>query len=254
MLNCWWKSMLGIITGNRPPRLDCLEMSRLATALLCHTTALACWIAIHNVLYLHCMQVLATAPLCHSSFGGLLFKCIIFALHANPCYCSPLPQLCSAQQQQPLFQITPVHNINTYKAILATTALWLFSCVTALGGLLFTVPLAIPSVLLSSLYHYSYMLHSLDAYEIWSTAVPHLFLLLELFFITALAFQSDPALYSSCTVIRQRFCILKSPTMLFLFFCSTTPSAIILVMHWLSKIGSSKPICPKSCFLREAHF
>ena len=93
-----------------------------------------------NVLYLHCIQILAIALLFHS--------------------------LCSAQQQQPLFQITPVHNINTYKAILATTALRLFSCVTALGGLLFTVPLTIPSFLFSSLYHYSYMLHSLDAYEI----------------------------------------------------------------------------------------
>ena len=183
--------MLGIITGNRPSRLDCLEMSRLATALLCHSPCL-----------LHCYS-----------------QCIIFALHASSCYCSFLPQLlwwiaiqmyhiciackfllplssatapledcysnvlylhciqilaiallfhslCSAQQQQPLFQITPVHNINMYKAILANTPLRLFSCVTALGGLLFTVPLTIPSFLFSSLYHYSYMLHSLDAYEI----------------------------------------------------------------------------------------
>ena len=40
----------------------------------------------------------ANSCYCHSSFGGLLFKCIIFALHANPCYCSPLPQplLCPA--------------------------------------------------------------------------------------------------------------------------------------------------------------
>ena len=79
--------------------------------------------------------------------------------------------LCSAQQQQPLFQITPVHNINTYKAILATTALRLFSCVTALGGLLFTVPLAIPSFLLSSLYHYSYMRHSLDTYVFFASRI-----------------------------------------------------------------------------------
>ena len=98
-----------------------------------------------NVLYLHCMQILAIALLFHS--------------------------LCSAQQQQPLFQITPVHNINTYKAILATTALRLFSCVTALGGLLFTVPLAIPSFLLSSLYHYSYMRHSLDTYVFFASRI-----------------------------------------------------------------------------------
>ena len=112
--------------------LHCVQILATATAHLvdCYS----------NVLYLHCMQILAIALLFHS--------------------------LCSAQQQQPLFQITPVHNINMYKAILATTALRLFSCVTALGGLLFTVPLAIPSFLLSSLYHYSYMLHSLDAYEI----------------------------------------------------------------------------------------
>ena len=161
MLDCWWKSMLGIITGNRPPRLDCLEMSRLATALLCHSPCLLdCY---SNVSYLHCVQILATATAhlvdCYSN---------VLYLHCMQILAIALlfHSLCSAQQQQPLFQITPVHNINMYKAILANTPLRLFSCVTALGVFLFTVPLAIPSFLLSSLYHYSYMLHSLDAYEI----------------------------------------------------------------------------------------
>ena len=117
ILNCWWKSMLGIITGNRPPRLDCLEMSRLATALLCHSPCLLdCY---SNVLYLHCMQVLATAPLCHS-------LCWI-AIHRQEIL-QPSRPISDPAAATTFFRS---HNNNMYKAILSTAALLLLSCATA---------------------------------------------------------------------------------------------------------------------------
>ena len=92
-------------------------MSRLATALLCHSPCLLdCY---SNVLYLHCLQVLASAPLCHS-------PCWI-AIHRQEIL-QPSRPISDPAAATTLFRS---HNNNMYKAILSTAALLLLSCATA---------------------------------------------------------------------------------------------------------------------------
>ena len=69
----------------------------------------------------------------------------------------------------------------------------------------------------------------------------YLFLLLKLFFIMALAFQSDPALYRSCTVIRQSFCILKSPTY---------SNVVLVLLHHNSCHYFDDAVAVKDCFIQ----
>ena len=122
--------MLGIITGNRPPRLDCLEMSRLATALLCHSPCLLdCY---SNVLYLHCLQVLATAPLCHS-------LCWI-AIHRQEILQPSRPI------SDPAAATTFFRSHNNNMQFYPLQHFYCSPVPQPLAGLLFTVPLAFPSV------------------------------------------------------------------------------------------------------------
>ena len=158
------------------------------------------------------------------------------------------------QRQQLLFQITPVHN-NNIKPLL------LLSCATAPCWTVIHCPSCI-----SKCYFLPYapaltccIIWMLMNYEAWLLLT--FFLLLKLFFIMALAFQSDPALYCSCTVIRQSFCILKRPTysnvVLVLLqhnsFCHYFDDAVavkdgFIQAHLFEEIFFGKPLlsCPSS--------